>query len=236
MGDVVIASVGVPSVADPVHVLVVGKGWVPAYADGGAVPKGDGLDGFVVTCASGLDQVSESAQGDAELSVVVLDHELSGMGDWSAIPIIHMHIGNVPIAIVIDEMSADDAWSAMNHGITGIILKNTEESIIRNALTLIASGETYLCGSVIDALRPSPSNGRRLGDIELRDALGHLTSRQFQCVRLLTGGLTNLQIAKEMVLSEKTVKLHLHTAFRKMGAHNRADAVRIAFLHGMTPH
>jgi DNA-binding NarL/FixJ family response regulator len=223
-------------VTDLVHVLIVGDAWAPAQVDGDSNAGLEGLDGFAVTCVPGLEQTSGPRHHYPDPSVVVLDQRLSGMSDWSAIQTVHAQIGNVPIAIAIDEMSADDAWAAMNQGVTGIILKSSSELIMRSALTMIASGEIYLCGSIIQALRASTNNGSGTGDAELQSTLGHLTGRQLECIRLLTGGLTNLQIAEAMTVSEMTVKLHLHSAFKKMGAHNRADAVRIAFLHGIVPH
>jgi DNA-binding NarL/FixJ family response regulator len=220
-----------------VHVLFVGDGWSPTPL-GGSSPRLAGLDSFVTSCVPGLAEVMEWGLHGPGLSVVVLDHGLSGMNDWSAIQTVHDRVGEVPIAVAvtIDDMSADDAWAAMNHGVTGIILKSSSESVLRNALTMIASGETYLCASIVQALRTATNHGADMGDTALGITLGHLTVRQLQCVRLLTGGLTNLQIAKAMTVSEMTVKLHLHSAFKKMGANNRADAVRIAFLHGIVPH
>ena len=61
-----------------------------------------------------------------------------------------------------------------------------------------------------------------------RQALGNLTRRELEVVKLLTGGLSNKEIANRLNLAENTIKMHLQNAFRKMGARSRADAVRIA--------
>ena len=57
-------------------------------------------------------------------------------------------------------------------------------------------------------------------------------ARELEILRLLIDGNTNKEIARSSSLQEITVKVHLRNAYRKMGATNRADAVRIAFQHG----
>ena len=55
-----------------------------------------------------------------------------------------------------------------------------------------------------------------------------LTPRQIAALRLASGGLTNTQIAERMGIGPESVKTHLHEAYRKLGASNRAHAVTLA--------
>jgi predicted ATPase/DNA-binding CsgD family transcriptional regulator/DNA-binding XRE family transcriptional regulator len=76
---------------------------------------------------------------------------------------------------------------------------------------------------VIDA--PAPGGARQPGN---------LTARQADVLRLLAAGLTNKQIAAELVLSTATVERHLATIYRNLGLGGRVDAARFAMEHGLT--
>jgi DNA-binding NarL/FixJ family response regulator len=97
----------------------------------------------------------------------------------------------------------------------------------------VLAGETFVPSALVD--EPTGAEAAPLGDGAQRAALGNLTRREFEAVRLLAEGLSNRDIAAAMRLAEVTVKLHLHNAFQKMGARSRADAVRIALKKGVGP-
>ena len=61
-----------------------------------------------------------------------------------------------------------------------------------------------------------------------------LTPRELDCIEHLVSGSPNREIAARLAISAITVKLHLVSAFKKMGARNRSDAVRIAMLQGVS--
>lgn len=60
-----------------------------------------------------------------------------------------------------------------------------------------------------------------------------LTTREMQCLRAMTRGLTNAGIGRELFISEDTVKTHLRRLFRKVGARDRAHAVAIGYCTGL---
>jgi DNA-binding NarL/FixJ family response regulator len=65
------------------------------------------------------------------------------------------------------------------------------------------------------------------------DSVFHrLTDREVEVLQLLIAGKSNKQIGLDLNLQEITVKIHLRNAYRKIGASNRADAVRLSFEHG----
>jgi len=122
-------------------------------------------------------------------------------------------------------MNGDEARRALERGAAGVIMKSLRGTALLTALRLIAAGETYVPGDVFE---PVPNRHAP------RLPLGNLTPREMDCIEHLVQGSPNREIASRLAISEITVKLHLNSAFKKMGARNRSDAVRIAMLQGVS--
>ncbi|GAB05507.1 putative two-component response regulator, partial [Gordonia amarae NBRC 15530] len=105
------------------------------------------------------------------------------------------------------------------------------EELIR-AVRLIAAGESVLdpaiTASVLDTYRSTGSPSK--SDAA---ALGRLTARERTVLELIGRGLTNDEIATELVISVVTVKSHVGAIFRALGVRDRAAAVVFAFDHGV---
>jgi len=184
--------------------------------------------------ASTLEQAVERAGEKGPFDLVVLDYNMPGMNGLAGLDIMRSAVGSIPIAIFSGQITAEEASHALKRGANGIILKDVRGTALINALRLIAAGETYVPRSLVDALQGDTIKHPESADGKMRTLLGNLTRRELQCVQLLLRGITNREIGAALELSEITVKLHLHSAFKKMGARNRSDAVRIAMLKGIS--
>ncbi|HXC28662.1 MAG TPA: response regulator transcription factor [Stellaceae bacterium] len=175
--------------------------------------------------ASDLQQVRERLAGDNTFDLIILDYRMPGMKGLAGLDEVKEALPGTPVAILSGAMDADEAERALERGAAGVIMKNLRGTALLTALRLMAAGETYVPRSVVNALP-----GRHAA----RQSFDNLTPRELDCIEHLVRGSPNREIAERLAISEITVKLHLNSAFKKMGARNRSDAVRIAMLQGMS--
>jgi two-component system nitrate/nitrite response regulator NarL len=187
-----------------------------------------------ITCAEAADllQVKERlAAATADFDLIILDYHMPGMNGLSGLDEIKALVPRTPVAVMSGGIERSEAVRALERGAIGIIMKDLRGTALLSALRLMTSGETYVPLSLLNSGQSGPSAETRTR--ELRAAFGNLTPREFDCVKLLARGTTNREIAAGLAISEVTVKLHLNSAFKKMGARNRSDAVRIAMMNGI---
>jgi DNA-binding NarL/FixJ family response regulator len=175
--------------------------------------------------ASDFQQVRERLADGATFDLVILDYRMPGMNGLAGLDEVKQSLPQTPVAILSGAMDADEAERALERDAAGVIMKNLRGTALLTALRLMAAGEIYVPRSVINALP-----GRHAA----RPSFDNLTPRELDCIERLVHGSPNREIAERLAISEITVKLHLNSAFKKMGARNRSDAVRIAMLQGMS--
>jgi two-component system, NarL family, nitrate/nitrite response regulator NarL len=176
--------------------------------------------------ASTFDEALNKANANDALDAVILDLRMPGMNGLGGLDAMRAKLPNTPVVIMSGNISRDEASAAMERGAAGIIPKDLRGAALINALRLVLAGETYVPASLFG--RGGEGDGGRSTEEASRQALGNLTRRELEVVKLLSGGLSNKEIANRLNLAENTIKMHLQNAFRKMGARSRADAVRIA--------
>lgn len=183
---------------------------------------------IAVTTAGSLDEALERPPDGVEYDVVVLDFELPGVRGFAGYEAVAAWYPDVPVVVLAGAIQRNDALGLIDAGAAGVILKRLGADALMHALRLILSGEKYLPVTLED----TPESGEDSAGAAPRnvagEGLGALTLRQREVLALLKQGLPNKQIAARMGIQEVTVKLHLSAVFRKLGATNRTEAVRIA--------
>ena len=115
---------------------------------------------------------------------------------------------------------------AIDAGAVGYLLKDAEPSELLGAVRAVARGESPLDPKVAATLLRSRTTGRQAPE---------LTDRERQVLQLVGAGLANKQIARRLDISEKTVKAHLTSVFRRIGVTDRTQAALWAERHGIPP-
>ena len=131
---------------------------------------------------------------------------------------------------------ADDrsVLEALRAGARGYLTKDAGVDEIEQAVRQVMSGHAAIDPSVqhhlLDAISKGPAAAPAAGT-HLPDGL---TEREADVLRLMATGLANGEIATQLFVSESTVKSHINHLFAKIGARDRAHAVRYAYEHGLT--
>ena len=179
------------------------------------------------SCEQALELVSDS------IEMVLLDFHLPGIEGLNALAAIKGAYESAPVVILSGEDDPGAILDSIDHGASGFIPKSSTPEIMVAALQLILAGGIYLPPH---ALRSPPAAADRASDVSVsEDPLANLSPRQREVLLRVVQGLPNKVVARELDISEGTVKAHLSAAYRELGVRNRTEAVFVAARYGLTP-
>ncbi len=143
---------------------------------------------------------------------------------------------NPSAKVVILTTFEDDEYifGALSAGASGFLLKRTRPEDLLAAIHTVAAGDALLSPSVTRVVleqfagRPQPAP-------RVDERLTELTPREREVLLLLARGLSNREIAAELVIEETTVKTHVKRILMKLALRDRIHAVIFAFEHGLAP-
>lgn len=151
--------------------------------------------------------------------LIVLDLKLPGATGLSCLRQVREAAPGTPVIVV----SANDDPATMSEvvlgGAAGYVPKAAPRQVLLDALRAIMGGGTYLPAAAVVALR-----GARAGGAAPHALRNELTSRQLRVLKLLAQGLSNKRIARELEISEITVKAHVSLILKKLNVANRVQA------------
>ncbi len=180
-------------------------------------------------------EAGDSAEGLAlasehqDLDLVFLDLALPGMGGMAAIVEFGRKRPDVPVIVLTASDDPQKVRQAFELGALGYVPKSASAQTLLAALRLVLSGSAFVPDLL---LRDGPSSRAAGGGSG--GSRARLTARQAEILDCLRQGLSNKEIGLRLGLSEKTVKAHVTGVLRALGAANRAEAVRLARIGGLT--
>ncbi|WP_234327339.1 response regulator [Streptomyces sp. NRRL WC-3742] len=167
--------------------------------------------------------------------VVLMDVRMPGIDGIRATEQLIGGMDLPPRILVVTTFEHDDhVYDALRAGASGFLLKRARAEEMVQAVRLVARGDSLLFPAAVRdlALRHGAADGRRPAEAPGRGPVGRLTEREQQVLRLMATGLNNGEIARELVVSQETVKTHVGSVLAKLGARDRTQAVITAYESG----
>jgi DNA-binding NarL/FixJ family response regulator/class 3 adenylate cyclase len=124
-------------------------------------------------------------------------------------------------------------YEALRIGASGFLLKDTPADRLLDAVRVAAAGDALLAPSITRKLIEQFTRAARPEPGAVPEALVALTSRELDVLRLLARGLSNAEIAAELVLGESTIKTHVAHVLSKLDLRDRVQAVVLAYETGL---
>jgi DNA-binding NarL/FixJ family response regulator len=194
----------------------------------------------VLSSDSRVEVVGEAGSGRAAVErvrtlrpdLVLMDVRMPDLDGIAATREVTSESPEVKVVILTTFEQDDYIFGALNAGASGFLLKRSGPEELLAAIQTVAAGDSLLSPSVTSrviertARRPTP-------DASQDPRLEELTPRERDVLELIARGLSNAEIAAELVVEESTVKTHVKRVLSKLGARDRVQAVIIAYESGL---
>jgi DNA-binding NarL/FixJ family response regulator len=180
---------------------------------------------FAVAGQAGDGAEAVRLAADLDVDVVLMDLRMPKMGGVEAIRLLRERRPGVRVLVLTTFDSDADVLPAVEAGATGYLLKDAPRDELLRAVRAAHQGQAVLAPSVAQKL---------LGRMRAPEpAEQPLTDRELKVLRLVAVGTTNREAARQLFISEATVKTHLLHVYAKLGARDRAAAVAEAYKRGL---
>ena len=174
--------------------------------------------------ASTLDAALDHIQSEEKFDLIMLDYNMPGMAGLNGLKRAMEASGGSPVALMSGIASRSVAEEALSFGAAGFVPKTLAAKTLVNAVRFMAMGEKYAPIDFMTADDPT---------VAPNPLAQKLSRRELQVLEGLSKGKSNKEIARDLDLQEPTIKLHVKTLYRKIGAANRTQAALIAKEEGL---
>ena len=188
---------------------------------------------FMLSDEPGIEIVGEADSAEAmfefidlePVDVVLLDIRMGGMTGLEALKRIASDYPQVKVLMLSMHEQPGYVRRAVELGASGYLLKSAGRDEILAAISAISVGERYIQSVLMEPL---------LADVTgVRGKSGRLSPREQQVLQLIANGSENKQIARELGLSEATVKTYIRGVFERLDVSSRAEAVAVGIRKGV---
>ncbi|MFP1644771.1 response regulator [Pontitalea aquivivens] len=171
-------------------------------------------EGASVVQASNLQEALDRIDDAGPFDLVLLDYKMPGMDGLAGLERVLAHSGGRPVALLSGNISRATVEQALTAGAAGFVPKTLASKSLLQALRFMIAGEKYV-----------PFDFMRQPDAP---ADSQFTPREMRVLQGICEGKANKVIAADLGLQEVTIKLHVKSVCRKLGARNRTHAAMIA--------
>lgn len=175
-------------------------------------------NGIETSAVGTLAEAHQRIAEDDPYDLILLDYNMPGMNGLVGLTDTMALGSGQRVALISGEAKRDIAEQALEAGAAGFVPKTLSAKSMINAVRFMAMGEQY---APIDFMTAA-------AEVTANPLAEKLSSRELEVLKGLTEGKSNKEIARDLELTEPTVKLHMKTLFRKLEATNRTQAALIA--------
>ena len=180
-------------------------------------------EGFDMGTAASYPEAVTRITEDAPYDLVLLDYKMPGMNGLESLREALTLKGGQRVALISGEATREIAEKALEMGAAGFVPKTLPAKSLVNAVRFMAMGEKYAPLDFMTA--PEPAVDHPLAK--------RLTARELDVLKGLNAGKSNKEIARDLDLTEPTIKLHMKTLYRKLEVNNRTQAALVARESGL---
>ena len=201
----------------PIRVLIVEDHFLARIALHGVL---DSQPGFQIVAEAGAGADAIRLFREHRPDVVIMDLKLIGLSGFEAIEAIRREFPVARILVLSNFQGSEDVYRAMRCGARGYLTKDADGGQLLEALRAVAAGGRFI---------PKSLESRMAERCPGTD----ITPREKDVLRLLAEGLGTAEIALQLQIAEKTVRIHIGNLLEKLGARDRTHALVIALHRGI---
>ena len=152
--------------------------------------------------------------------VMLLDLRLPGTSGFEVLTRVRREFADARVVVLSNYQGSEDVYRAVRSGAAGYLTKDASGQELIDAITTVHRDLRYLPRTALDRLAE-------------RTSVTDLTPRETEVLTCITQGRSNREIAEQLHISEKTVRIHVSAVLDKMGARDRTQATIFALQRGL---
>lgn len=160
--------------------------------------------------------------------VLLLDINMPNMNGIEVLEHLKKEYSGVKVLILTIHNEVEYLLKAVDIGCNGYVLKDSNFAMLKKAIHSVYEGDSFIQPDLIPIL-----NAGLVDRDSSEGALGGLTKREIEVLKLLVEGLFNKEIAYKLNISERTVKNHVSNIFKKINASDRTQAAVFAIKNNL---
>ena len=186
----------------------------------------DGSIEVVGEASNGVECLKKLSECNPE--VLLLDINMPEKNGIEVLKQMKADDSKIKVLILTVHNEMDYLMKAVDIGVDGYILKDSESAELKKAIRAVKNGENYIQPSLIPAL-----NSQLLSRDTDKDKISSLTNRELEVLVQVANGMFNKEIATNLNISERTVKNHISNIFKKIDVSDRTQAAVFAIKNNI---